>query len=299
MIPVYLVSMGLNVDLLSDTDNACRVRSMLTSERVVKHLNQGRDHLLGLSVERKEGRLNYLDSSDRRAPWRLLRNLRSGHAAVIFPDGNSGVPGDDAHQGNSVVGTLLGRSVLVRSGPAILAYAAGTFVLPVFPYFEGERTCLRVDRPIHPEPGESLQEYRDRVSTTLFSLLDAEIADRPHEWEEWHNFFRWICAPPPSTESDRVEDGVASEDSAAIPSDANLVLVESSLWRLMIGDERHVVDVSAWQSLGVDQELGRLVDLAEQEATVGTWRSAVRDSAAAQAAFSFLLSRGWIRVRLP
>lgn len=294
MLPFHLAAQGVKVDLLSDAENTLLAREVISSARIARHVSTGSDQLRSSIGAGGDGIL-CLDSSDRHTPWQLLRNLRNGRTAIIFPDGNSGVSGDEGHQGNSVVVNLLGKRIVVKSGPAILAYAARTGVIPVFPHSEGERTSLRVFAPIRPNSSETLQQYRNRVAVALFNHLDAEIAGRPHEWEEWHNFFRWLSASSQNDGSEGFDSGaVASCELPHPAARARLLLVDDGLWRLRIGDEWHVIDVRAWQSFGTDAELGRLVESAERGMTVDAWWSGVRDLKAGQSAFSFLHSTGKI-----
>lgn len=294
MLPIYLASMGLKIDLLSDAENSSRVRSILTSERVSKHLSKGKGFLQGISVRELEDIMTYLDSSDHRTPWQLLDNLRQGHSLVIFPDGNSGTSQGEGYQGNSVIANLMGRKIRIKSGPAMLAYAAGSFVVPVFPYAEKERTCLRVYAPIYINKGETIHEYRDRVSATLISQLEAEILSRPEEWEEWHNFFWWVLQPPFN------QTEVTSCSFSKLPEfakETRIILTDDWLWRLKIGETQHVIDVRTCQSFGTNMELGRLVDMAERGTSFGAWFSGVQEPFAAYTAFSFLLANEKIRVQ--
>jgi lauroyl/myristoyl acyltransferase len=255
-----LVDLGFRLVWLADPENTVRVRSQLTEGRIGDYLPAGDDDA-GLTVERFAASVQTVDATSAASVWQIIKSLRSGTSAVVFPDGNSGDRDDPGP--NSIPLSFLGKPILARAGAAMMAYAAGTAVVPMFFFERDGQPAVRVLEPIRPHAGESVRQFGARGTRELFGLLERRILEEPCAWEEWHNLCRWI-------EVSKLTRPSAEPRALAIAADDRLA-VDDRLWWIDVGGCPHAIDTAALCSVGSHPEIGRIVAHAERGSTVREW----------------------------
>ncbi len=283
----FFLAKGRSVVWLADKENAGLVESQFTKGRIARAMSLGAP---SPGADGRAPRLTCVASSSKTAVWEIVRGLRSGAAAVVFPDGNNG--STEPTSTNTTLIQFLGEPVQVRVGAAMLAYAAGVPVLPVIPLESADqRPAIRVEAPIRPTPGETAREFSARVMPALFRLLEAEVLEAPSGWEEWHNLYRWFrkdAAPP-------LPLGNAAVDVKTL-QDRRLALASTGVWWFELLDQPRAIDVAGWRSLGTSPQLRDVIEAAEHGVVVREWLTAASDPLERAAALSHLLAVGAVRL---
>jgi KDO2-lipid IV(A) lauroyltransferase len=94
--------------------------------------------------------------------------------------------GDGWHSSGFVEAELLGRRVLLTSGPIGAAYAAGAPVIPLFcDGIPGECVRLCLEEPILPPPGAGPAEAVRVMVRDFAGRLDRRLRANPACWEHW------------------------------------------------------------------------------------------------------------------
>ncbi|QVQ52050.1 phosphatidylinositol mannoside acyltransferase [Spiractinospora alimapuensis] len=104
----------------------------------------------------------------------LTRRLGQGRLVCLLADRDL--------TGRGVEVTLFGEPARLPAGPAALAVATGAALMPVGLWFDGPYLRIRV-HPELPLPRSGPRQERVRTLTQhLATVLEAEIAEHPHDW---------------------------------------------------------------------------------------------------------------------
>jgi KDO2-lipid IV(A) lauroyltransferase len=106
----------------------------------------------------------------------LLDALREGEVVALQGD-------RPRTGGRKVEGRLFGRPFPLPIGPAVLARAAGAYLVPVFVFRTGRRRYLcQIEEPITVDPTSDRQEDIERAVARFNETLEAAIRRHPYQW---------------------------------------------------------------------------------------------------------------------
>lgn len=184
LLPYLLGVSGVALSLIADaefvaTQGDAAIAGMAEAQRV----------LTG-----KEGApLKLLVAEDPGMPLRAARLLRGGASVVLYLDGNTGVGGPLARNGNQVALRLCGEMLAARKGAAFLSHLAKAPIVPVISSRpDWLRREITVFDPLCPEEGQAREDYCEAATRRLFAFLEEHVRAYPSQWEAWlyvHKFF--------------------------------------------------------------------------------------------------------------
>jgi len=220
--------------------------------------------------EHGSDRFRTCNSQDTTALWQLARSLKQGRIVLSFIDGNSGTEGKAAKNGSLEL-PWLGQTIRVRPGLAALATASGSPVLPVLATHDSAPSAtFDIFPPIESfEPNESRLETRLRIMTTLFDVLEREIAKRPEAWEEWWLLPHWLAGSV-RLPCERI---VQPKFILTLPGivGARLRLPDNSVWPVRSGPRTALIDLGSATIRDVDPIVVELIEAAERGVWAREW----------------------------
>jgi len=129
-----------------------------------------------------------VETLSQKNPRGILRALRDGTTVGLLPD-------QDIDKLDGIFVPFFGKDAYTPSGPASMAVATNTPLLPLVILREGRsRHRIVIHEPIPPRPDapEREEEVR-RLTLAWTAVLEKEIAARPDQWVWYHR--RWQTTP--------------------------------------------------------------------------------------------------------
>ncbi len=154
-------------------------------------------------------RLTILGATEPTSLLRAVRTLRGGERVVIFADVGNRVGGRVGGE-HAVVVQFLKLSLSVSLGPAFMAQKAGVPLVPSIARRErGMRRVVSFGEPIRVGPG---REGLESATRAVYALFEAEVAERPEQWDGWltHLLLWGDPVPPPMAGRDAWRESSAA-----------------------------------------------------------------------------------------
>ncbi|MGD0774886.1 MAG: hypothetical protein ABSC05_18895 [Candidatus Solibacter sp.] len=135
--------------------------------------------------------VRYINSEEPTAVWKMACALRERRTLIGWFDGHTGVT-DTQSAKSSLAVKFCDTSMRVRMGLAYLSARTGAPLILAIAHNQGDDgIALRIEDPLSRDSGETIDEFCQRASQHLVSILEREVHADPACWEEWCHLHSW------------------------------------------------------------------------------------------------------------
>lgn len=160
----------------------------------------------------KTNDVSIINIAKRTALIEIIRLMKANRALLIYPDANLNTK-ETSSSKNSVEVSFFGQKLRSQVGSAFFSYKFKAPIVPIVTYREGADNILAFQEPIIPN-NESQQEYYQRSTQQLWSILEKYVRQYPLQWEGWLFAGKRLSRPEVSTDYREAINNASSKFNA-------------------------------------------------------------------------------------
>jgi len=135
-----------------------------------------------IQILKKKSGINFIDATDKHAPYLALRWLRQGGVLYLQLDQN-------APKHKAMI-DFFGYPVPTYKSPVVLSKKTGAPILPMFITSKSDHQTIHIEEPFRLEiTGKKEKDIYNNL-TSLMKILESYILKYPTQWWWWHRRFK-------------------------------------------------------------------------------------------------------------